>query len=307
MMKQLKLTDLGTGKVVLSTPRLDATVALNTGELIQGTVPGVSNDQAPTHDHVHDQVRDNGLSLASTTAQTVVNAVQRSWSEIAGADRSQTFADNIPMLEHTPQVRPIFVNYKKVSATGFKAPLIDVAIAIAKVVSDKNVDAVQLTRNGWQIYVKTEADRAVLMTSGMDLVGKHISVASLGDHVHSPNVKITIKDLPLHEVSNEEVLAVLKTITNIASPVKYSNIWLDSHQTHLRNGDRFVYIPEASVKDLPSNLFIREFKARVHKPVAYARCSRCQETGHHVSSNDCPALAPPEVHDSTEAFREPTV
>ena len=53
------------------------------------------------------------------------------------------------MLEHTPQVCPVFINYKKVSATGMKTHLVYVAIAVAKAVGEKNVDAVQPTRNGW--------------------------------------------------------------------------------------------------------------------------------------------------------------
>ncbi len=57
------------------------------------------------------------------------------------------------MMEHTPQVCPIFMNYKKVSSEGYKTPLVDVAVAASKAVGEANVDAVQPTHNGWQIYI----------------------------------------------------------------------------------------------------------------------------------------------------------
>lgn len=37
----------------------------------------------------------------------------------------------------------------------------------------------------------------------------------------------------------------------------------------------------------------------------HSRCSRCDRQGHHASSEDCPALAPPEVQASTEASKGP--
>ena len=80
------------------------------------------------------------------------------------------------MLEHKPQVSPVFVNYHQVSFEGYKTPLIDVAVAVGKVVSNANVDTIQLTRNGWQVYVKTEKDQAVLVATGLDLASKHISL-----------------------------------------------------------------------------------------------------------------------------------
>ena len=107
------------------------------------------------------------------------------------------------MMEHKPDVRRVFMNYKKVSFEGFHTPLIDVAIAVGKIVGDRNVDGIQPMKNGWQIYVKTEADRTNLVSSGIDLAGKHISLDVKPFTVTSSNVKITVKDLPLHEVSNE--------------------------------------------------------------------------------------------------------
>lgn len=72
----------------------------------------------------------------------------RSWADLAGRDCATHFSADMLMLDHTPTVRPIFVNYKKVSFEGFRTPLIDIAAIVGHVVGDENVDAVQPTRNG---------------------------------------------------------------------------------------------------------------------------------------------------------------
>ena len=98
--------------------------------------------------------------------------------QVAVAERKSHFQSDIPMLEHKPQVSLVFINYRHVSFEGHHTPLIDVAVAVGKVVGDVNIDAVQPTQNGWQIYVKTEKDRAVLIATGLDVAGKHVSLES---------------------------------------------------------------------------------------------------------------------------------
>ncbi len=80
------------------------------------------------------------------------------WAERASKDHSKCFQLKVPMMEHTPQVHLVFVHYKKVSSEGYGTPLIDVAVVAGKSVGEANVDVVQPTKNGWQIYVKTEVD-----------------------------------------------------------------------------------------------------------------------------------------------------
>ncbi len=177
------------------------------------------------------------------------------------------------MLEHKPQVSPVFVNYHQVSFEGYKTPLIDVAVAVGKVVSNANVDTIQLTRNGWQVYVKTEKDQAVLVATGLDLASKHISLKTRSFQA-AQNAKIIIKDLPLNEVSNEEVLEAFKKLAPVTSMVKYSNIWIDGHHMHIQNGDCFLYVVEEHILNLPATLMVRDMKACVIRPVVYAKCSR---------------------------------
>ncbi len=267
------MTDLRTGKLVLGASKYDSTMSEIPSSHLTSSARPANTTKTAHVDHV-DQA-DHADSIPLSTAGGSTSLPVHLWLDMAAKERSQSFCDNIPMLEHIPQVCPVFVNYKKVSAVGFKTPIVNVAITVAKSVGDKNVDAVQPTQNGQQIYIKTEADRAVLVASGIDLAGKHIDITSRGDYASSPNVKITIRDIPLHEIANDKVLQALKEFTEEASLVKYCNIWIDGRQTHLQNGDRFVYIPEGSIKDLPPSFSIKEMKACIFKPVTYAKCSYC--------------------------------
>ncbi len=80
------------------------------------------------------------------------------------------------------------------------------------------------------------------MMTGINLAGCYVSlIAACRDNTFS--VKLILKDLPLHEVSNQDTLAELKKHIKVLSDVKYNNVYVDSKCTHPHNGDRFVYVP----------------------------------------------------------------
>ncbi len=118
------------------------------------------------------------------------------------------------------------------------------------------------------------------MASGLDLAGKHISLEARTTLISITNVKITIKDLPLHEVTNEDVLTAVKQVASVSSLVKYANIWVDRCCTHLCNGDRFFYVPEDEVSKFGRSIMIQDMKARVFKPVIFSQYSRYNQQGH---------------------------
>ncbi len=89
--------------------------------------------------------------------------------------------------------------------------------------------------------MKTEVDRAQLLMAGLNIAGCHVSLA-VSHKDNTESAKLIIKDLPLHEVSNQDVLAMLKENFEVLSDVKYSNVFIDGKYTHLGNGDCFVYI-----------------------------------------------------------------
>ncbi len=74
----------------------------------------------------------------------------------------------------------------------------------------------------------------------------------------------------------------------------------------MQNGDRFFYVSEDEVPKFDKFLLVKEIKAHMFKPTVFSKCSRCDYQGHCASSKDCPALVPPEIQLSTEAFKGPS-
>ncbi len=259
----------------------------------QGHVQDVDQTQSQNPSEMHEQTQEQIQSLATCTFAEV-------------ADFSKGFSPNFHILEHKPEVQPVFLGFKRVAREGYKIPLIQVAAAVGDVVGKQNIDAVQLIKSGWQIYVRTEADRLKLMSTRIELVGKSIDLLALvRDPNFTPNVKIILKDLPLNEVTNDRVLLALKNLegVEVQSPVKYSNIFVDGHCTHLWNGDRFVYVTESSVAKIPTSLQVDDYKPRVIKPAVFNCCLRYQKIGHKANSLDCPARAPEDIAESIQVFK----
>ncbi len=210
---------------------------------------GTNMNQA--QNQVHDQDQDQGhvqdqnptqsqdpTKMHEQTQEQIQSLPTHTFAEVANF--SKGFSPNFHILEHKLEVQPMFLGFKRVMREGYKIPLIQVAAAIGDVVGKQNIDAVQLMKSGWQIYILTEADRLKLMSTRIELAGKSINLQALvRDPNFTPNVKIILKDLPLNEVTNDWVLLALKNLEGIEvqSLVKYSNIFVDGCCTHLLNGD----------------------------------------------------------------------
>ncbi len=116
-------------------------------------------------------------------------------------------------------------------------------------------------------------------------------------------VKITLKDLPLHSVGNEDVLEVMHGLYTVTSPVNYSNLWFEGKVTSICNGDCYLYIAQHDVSKLPDHVDIGGCQAGVFKPVSISHCKCCDNEGHCPSDPNCPARATEEVQDTVENFR----
>ena len=143
-------------------------------------------------------------------------------------------------LQHKSTLDSVYLAYSRVSpnASGSCISLMQIATAVMQSLGNAlAVDAVQPMQTGWWVYLKTQADRVCLIEKGISLNGKHIPLHSVVRSLNQKTVKITIKDLPLHEVNNLAVLEVLSALVIITSEVKYSMIWHNSQATSIRNSD----------------------------------------------------------------------
>ena len=120
--------------------------------------------------------------------------------------------------------------------------------------------------------------------------------------MQAASMKVVFKDLPLHSMTNEEVLEVVKEYCKVSSEVKYANLWFEGKMMSIRNGDRFIYIPVTEVSKLPAVLEISGSHSRVFKPPNLTICKRCSNQGHHPTDPKCPARTTDVIMEMLETF-----
>ena len=85
-------------------------------------------------------------------------------------------------------------------------------------------------------------------------------------------VKVTVRDLPLHVVDNEQVLLVISDLCVVKSEIFYGMVWHEGEPTSIQNGDHFFYISEEAVKDLPDWIDISGYQGWLVRPSALSKC-----------------------------------
>ena len=136
------------------------------------------------------------------------NQLVDSWAQIAGKTHESLFTGTAS--EHVTQIRLVFLAYNRVAVEGHHIPISEVVSALAYTVGNVNqIDGIQVMQSGWNIYMKTEQDRAQLLMTRINLARRHISL-SVSRRDQGYTVKIIVKDLPLHKISNGVVLSELK-------------------------------------------------------------------------------------------------
>ncbi len=138
-------------------------------------------------------------------------------------------------------------------------------------------------------------DCTTLVERGLTIAGRFVPLRSelRQDAIHS--AKVTLKDLPLHSVGNDEVLEAVKKICSVTSVVNYSNLWFEGKMTNIRNGHHFLYVDIKDIPKLPTTLQVSAVQAHVFKPVSMSNCKHCGNVGHRPADKSCPAMATEEI------------
>ena len=208
-------------------------------------------------------------------------------------------------LQHKSLVEPIFLAYKRVSSgEGERITLMQIACSVVEALADRSaVDAVQPMRTGWLIYIRTQTDCDRLVSQGLIIAGKHVQLRSKSNASQKKMVKITICDLPVHAVDNEQVLEAVSASWPVVSEVLYSTVWYEGQPTSIHYGDQYIYVTEEVAASMPEILDVGEYVARVFKPLVMMKCRHCGEPGHKASSPSCTALAPEAIAGTIETVR----
>ncbi len=182
--------------------------------------------------------------------------------------------------------------------------LIQIATSVCQALSNPTVvDAIQPMQTGWSIYLHTQVDRQTLVNKGLTVAGKYVALCSEYKSASRNSVKITLRDLTLHDVGNEDMLKALWDLYTVLSTINYSNIWHNGQLTNIHNSDRFVYIDAIDLPKIPDMIDVGEYRAYVVCPKAISVCKCCHKEGHYASDDSCPEKAPQEIQNGVEAFR----
>ena len=245
---------------------------------------------------------------SSKPSTSTLHGTAQSWAQVASPEGSliHPWADeafNTEMVRHKAQVAPVFLAYHQVNAAPeTRVPLFQIASAVAQAVGGGGLDAIQPMWKGWYIYMCTQSDRDQIIQKGLVVAGKQIMLRLELNPLRQETVKVTLKDLLLHKVSNEETLEALKEVCPVQSEVHYSNVWHNGKPITIWNRDQFVYVALVDVIKLPMVLDVAGERAHVFKPAAMTMHKCCGKTGHHPGDQVCPAKAPDALAESVETF-----
>ncbi len=227
---KLRLVAQGDGSKCKGSTDACVETQLHVGEAFQEHFPPLVTKQTKPMDGMADTT-DSSADEQPAVASASTSEHVDTWASITGKQYDSLFTGTTS--EHVSQVRLIFIAYKKVSWDGHHIPMSEVTSVVANAVKNVDwIDGIQAMRSGWNIYMKTEADRASLMVTGVNLAGKHVSLNTARCE-NLDTAKIIVKDLPLHKISNQEILIAIKEVFELLSKVKYSNVFVDGKKNHI--------------------------------------------------------------------------
>ncbi len=86
-------------------------------------------------------------------------------------------AFGIISLRHKAEVPPVFITYKWVSSEGNHISLMQIATTVLKAVANSTaLDTIQPMKQGWYMYIKTNADHECLVQKGVTIAGRFITL-----------------------------------------------------------------------------------------------------------------------------------
>ena len=204
---------------------------------------------------------------------------------------SKTTASSDTYIPNGP--KPVFIrqddirNFEKKPVTGE-----ELYISLAKIVKLDQIAGIQEIRALWRIYLSSREERVRLITEGLEIRGALTTVYDTNPFTRSHDENLTrvvIKDVPL-SVSDDMIRHEIQSFKHeIKGDIIRQKLRVNGQLTNCLNGDRVLFISPPS-QPIPRKIMIGKiFRARIYhdgQPTPTMKiptCSRCLETGHHVS------------------------
>ncbi|XP_033097675.1 uncharacterized protein LOC117101745 [Anneissia japonica] len=164
----------------------------------------------------------------------------------------------------------------------------DIYFVLNTVMNCDHLVGLQKVKNLWRVYIDDHSERVKVITSGLNIRGKHVNVHDVNPYLSGEiSTRILLKDIPL-SVRNQEITDALRKLgCNILGEVQYVKFRIKGKLSRFLNGDRAVFV-EPFKDSLPRFLKINNFNARIfHKDQKDAnKCFECGLPGHRA--NGCP-------------------
>jgi len=193
-------------------------------------------------------------------------------------------------------IPPVFLKLRDIpDSTTNRPSVLEMCLAAEKVSGRGSIVGAQDIRGLWRIYPANKEARATLLVKGIVVRDTTLQVAGSNPFVlhdntgeEKPTTKVWVDSIPI-SVANSEVEHALKKVgCELRSDIKMERARdNDGKLTRFLTGRRFVFVT-VPTKPLDKKLIVCHFEARIyHQEQKFERktvvCSRCLETGHHVS------------------------
>jgi len=193
-------------------------------------------------------------------------------------------------------VNPVFLKLRDIPRSDTLRPtVLEICLAAERSTGQGTIVGAQDIRGLWRIYPETKGARDTLLIKGIRLRDTSVKVCdtnpySLRDNagVEKPSTKVWIDNIPISVADSEIEHSLVSLGCELRSDVKLEQARdADGKLTRFKTGRRFVFIT-VPTSPLEKSMKVNIFTASVfHKEQKTVRkvvvCSRCLESGHHVS------------------------
>ncbi|CAG2189688.1 unnamed protein product [Mytilus edulis] len=190
-------------------------------------------------------------------------------------------------------VKPVFVeesdvfsHIPKEATRGLFLTISEMYKAVGAVVPDRSVMGLQRIKGLWRIYLDTLKGKEFLLSEGLEIRGKSISIYSMNPRVriqeNSTDVKIRIKDVPL-SADDGQILRALEGYNCVILKHLRERLRYNDMITNCQTGDRIVYCEGPLTSAIPKSIPIGKYRATViyrGQQNDNIKCNKCMELGH---------------------------
>ena len=205
-------------------------------------------------------------------------------------------------------IEPIYMRHKDLKMRDVTS--YTVCQAMERIVGKRKVEGAQLINYMWRLYVRDKESRIQLLSKKeMLVINRNVQLFDQHPGKLRADVKqmdkLTIKFVPLY-VENGEIQKMLEDNgAKLMSEIKFGyEKDLNGNLTSFKNGDRFVFIEPLDPPVKRSQTVSGYQVAVIHHGKDNKPCLACNQLGHRVGNQECPALPKEKIY-TFRGYRHP--